>query len=159
MKMLVQSIDTQEGISALLLRPMIELRVQVAGYNFEEEAVLDFRIEYHGGRAASVLEPAEVFPSSDPIGRCYTLPATIRFLPSLQVGSFRQALDKRTSFMPRSPLSLCSFTILLQSHQKLHILCNAYVYQKGLLIMHINRNAWPCYSLIWLFLFSAGLHA
>lgn len=60
--------------------------LQVAGYNFEEEAVLDFRIEYHGGSATAPLtEAMEVLSSSDQIGRCYNLPAVIRFLPSLQV--------------------------------------------------------------------------
>jgi hypothetical protein len=58
----------------------------VAGYTHEEDAVLDFRIEYHGGRGSpSVPEEAEAPPTPEPIGRCYVLPAQIRFLPSLQV--------------------------------------------------------------------------
>jgi len=60
---------------------------QVAGYTHEEDAVLDFRIEYHGGRGSpSIPEDGEAPPAPDPVGRCYVLPAQIRFLPSLQVG-------------------------------------------------------------------------
>lgn len=61
---------------------------QVTSYNHEEEALLEFQLTYHSGRSASVPEDSELAPAageSDPIGRCLTLPAFIRFLPSLQV--------------------------------------------------------------------------
>ena len=62
--------------------------MQVAGYNHDEEAVLDFRIAYHGGRGpASVPEDSEAPPPPEPIGRLLTLPAHIRYVPSLQASS------------------------------------------------------------------------
>ena len=62
--------------------------MQVAGYNHDEEAVLDFRIAYHSGRGpASVPEDSEAPPTPEPIGRVLTLPAHIRYVPSLQASS------------------------------------------------------------------------